>query len=170
MIDIRLVTIQPVEILSELIKNQYYICNPVKTEVLEDSCFRNAYEWMTKQMAEFVGPAPCGVKYPIWAWYRHDDDYGYWNHDGKVYAKITLEVDDERVLLSDFDDWHCVLNNCPVEEDDEEGEYATEAEVRATWKRIFHADGETVQATFWELYADDVLNIEIFTSTKEESE
>lgn len=76
-----------------------------------------AYRWLADQMRKRVGPPPEGVVYPVWAWYKKQDQ-----HDGKPdmrqsqYIKgrpcvrMKLDVPDWEVLLSDFDDWHHALN------------------------------------------------------------
>ena len=174
----RLVTIQPYEVLEILQSRGRFVCDISKSGMIVDGdCgFLAAYDWLVSQMEKRVGTAPIGVEYPIWAWYRNDDDYSDWNEDGRKYAKITLEIDPSRVLLSDFNEWHCVLNDCPLlDENLSEEEFEAEWDrcvaagpeaVRATWERIFHNDGGCVQATFWELRLEDVVKVEVFTSRK----
>ena len=172
----RLVTIQPYEVLEILQSRGRFVCNITESGMMvgERCGFLAAYDWLVSQMEKRVGTAPIGVKYPIWAWYRNDDDFSDWNEDGHKYAKITVEIDPSRVLLSDFDEWHCVLNDCPLlDENVSEEEFDAEWDrcvaagpeaVRATWERVFHGDGDYVQATFWELYLSDVVNVEVFVS------
>lgn len=38
------------------------------------------------------------------------------------HACIEIEIPDDEVLLSDFDEWHCVLNRFLVSDTEEEGE------------------------------------------------
>ena len=170
----RLVTIQPYDVLEVLQSYDRFVCDIAKTSVGDLAGFVDAYDWMAKQMETRIGEAPMGVHYPIWAWYRNDDDYSDWNEDGRKYAKITLEIDPSRVLLSDFNEWHCVLNDCPLlDENLSEEEFEAEWDrcvaagpeaVRATWERIFYDDGDCVQATFWELYLSDIVDVEVFVS------
>jgi hypothetical protein len=56
--------------------------------------------------------------------------------------------------------------------DEDEDDVFEEENIRKTWERVFHDDSECVQACFWELRSEDVLSVEVFTSTKyvEESE
>ena len=166
----RLVTIQPLEVLEQLVRYGRYVCDGEKAGLGDNPSFKEAYDWMAIRMSEYVGEAPRDTRYPIWAWYKNDDDFSDWNHDGKAYAKIELEVEDSRVLLSDFDDWNCILNGGPVLKDDEES--CEESEIRKTWGRVFHSDGDYVQATLWELYSEDIWTLQLFTSTEktEESE
>lgn len=86
-----------------------------------------AYRWMAKQMTERLGPPPKDIAYPVWAWYKQPN-----RHDGKPdmrashYVKghrcirIKLDIPDWKVLLSDFDDWHCALSYsyCALNEKD----------------------------------------------------
>ena len=172
----RLVTIQPYEVLEILQSRGSFTCDISKSGMVvgEDCGFLAAYDWLVSQMEKRVGTAPIGVKYPIWAWFRNNDDFLDWNTDGRKYAKITVEIDPSRVLLSDFDDWHFVLDNCPLLDEtvsEEEFDVAWDRcvaagpeAVRATWERVFHDDGNYVQATFWELYLSDVVNVEVFVS------
>lgn len=83
-----------------------------------DKAFVRPYDWMIDQMDRRVGPAPEGVHYPIWAMYKEQGrldgkpDMRERLHakPGRHVVRLRLDVPDERVLLSDFDDWHAVLN------------------------------------------------------------
>ncbi len=168
----RLVTIQPVEALKDLAENGRYVSDTEKVESCEEAgMFIEAYAWLNEHLAERIGPAPAGVKYPVWAWYKNDEDYSHWNNGG-TFVKITLDIDPDRVVLSDFDGWNCILNGCQVYLNEDEEEVFGAAKIHKTWDRVFHSDGDYVQACFWELRSEDVLNVEIFTSTNyaEESE
>ena len=178
----RLVTIQPYEVLEILNAQGRFVCYGPKCEnVSGEYSFAPAYQWLAKEMVKRIGPAPTGVAYPIWAWYKSDDDFADWGPEGEKYAKLTVDIDPSRVVLSDFDDWHCVLNCSPLLTDEEaESDFDAnwdryEAEgpeaVEATWQRIFHSDRDYVQATFWELLLSDIVEVEVFTCVKsEESE
>ena len=89
----------------------------------------HAYSWLAREMTKRVGPPPQGVDYPVWAWYmqngRHKKPdlrserwcYGPGDED---YCCIELEIAPQRVLLSDFDVWHSVLNNGLISDTEEE--------------------------------------------------
>jgi hypothetical protein len=80
-----------------------------------------AYQWYAKQMSNRVGPAPSGVKWPVWAWYKRygktgsemgkpdmrESSYG---ERGTRVVRLKLAVACNRILLSDFDSWHSALN------------------------------------------------------------
>ena len=172
----RLTTVQPYEVLENLRSSGRFVCDITKSSLAssKDCVFRVAYNWLVQKMEKRIGPAPIGVKYPIWAWYRNDDDYANWYSDGRRYAKITIDIDSSRVVLSDYVDWHCVLNNCPLldgaiseEEFDSEWDSCVAAgpeAVQATWEQVFRSDSKYVQATFWELRLSDVVDVEVFVS------
>jgi len=68
-------------------------------------------------MEKRVGPAPDGVEYPIWAWYKQQgkpdgkpDMRTHCYPPGKPCVRMKLDVPDWEVLISDFNDWHNALN------------------------------------------------------------
>lgn len=175
----RLVTIQPYEVLEILQSRGCFVCDISKSNMFDcadDFSFIQAYDWLVQEMVKRIGHPPVGVKYPIWAWYRDGgEDFTDWREEGKIFAKITVDIDPARVVLSEIDDWQLVLSHDPLltDEEAESEEYdkywglyvaAGEEAIRATWPRMFREDGEFLQATFWELYLSDVVDIEVFTS------
>lgn len=115
-------TVQDIAVWDQVEKTGFYTTPADLIEFPErddDACYHAnyAYRWLADQMRDFVGPAPEGVEYPIWAWYKQQGQ-----HDGKPdmrqshYIKgrpcvrMKLDVPDWEVLLSDFDSWHHVLN------------------------------------------------------------
>ncbi len=176
MIFIRLVTIQPREVLEILNRRGRFVCDIHKTDNRDYSeiSFRDAYDWLASQMAERIGQPPADTKYPIWAWYRNDDDFSDWGEAGREYAIITLEIDPWRVVLSDYDDWNAIIGHYPIIHTADEAEFDAEWErymnagrraIERSWKRVFHSDGDYVQATFWELFKEDIVSISTFIST-----
>jgi len=80
--------------------------------------FLPAYRWMADQMARRIGPPPGGVEIPLWAWFAYRGtrrpkpdlrSRGFFQ-PGTEAVRIEIEVAPGGVLLSWFDDWHCVLN------------------------------------------------------------
>lgn len=155
----------------------------------------HAYSWLAREMTKRVGPPPQGVDYPVWAWYmqngRHkkpdlrSERWGYGPGD-EDYCCIELEIAPQRVLLSDFDVWHSVLNNGLISDTEEEDValeafHASLADAEKTaykeknWERVFDISplnnnwttrGEWVQATFWELRHEDVRAVRFFRTGK----
>ena len=75
------------------------------------------YRWMASQLALKAGPPPEGVEFPVWAWKKvdgHDDgkpDMRRWRTTYvEQVVRLQLEIPEEKVLLSDFDNWHIPLN------------------------------------------------------------
>lgn len=180
-------TIQPVKVWGQLQHDGIYRCDPGQI----DPDLVRPYDWLVKQMQKRTGDAPDGVLYPVWAWHTQK-----WKHEkpdlrrerwccgpgNEIYACIEIEVPDDQVLLSDFDAWHCVLNDCLVSDTEEEAEkqdaYFESLSDREkkeykdrNWERIFDVSvlvngwtsrGEWVQATFWELRKDQVRRVRFF--------
>jgi hypothetical protein len=109
--------------------------------------FARGYAYMKNQMAARL-PAVSG-DYPVWAWLADPRLSGpvagnqYGTHpDG--YVLLTIEVPDDRVLLSSLDAYHAVLNNwyLSLTEAEDEAVHAsnrepTDAEKQASWARMF---------------------------------
>lgn len=115
-------TIQDISVLNEVNKNGVYHTN---TKYLfappdeDDDCNHAnfAYKWLAKKLEEYVGPAPQGVEYPIWAMYKEQNqvdgkpDLRVWKYNpGQTVVRLKLDVPDYLVLISDFDMWHMCLN------------------------------------------------------------
>ncbi|PQO30576.1 hypothetical protein C5Y96_13985 [Blastopirellula marina] len=116
---------------------------------LECEVFERSYRWMVRQMAK----RSLHCQYPVWAWYRHCNgrprpDLRATGHlpPGTHGVLLQLNVESHRVLLSQFELWHCVLNNSHlsrseadnkrVERREERGE-VTQKEIEASWENIF---------------------------------
>ena len=116
----RLWTIQPVEVLEEINRLGYYVCNPKKAMYISDKevNFKSSYDWLIIEMEKRIGKRPNGVSYPVWAWHTRDWQYkkpdlrqaGY-DTPGTKCVCIELEVPDNEVVLSDYDVWHFILND-----------------------------------------------------------
>ena len=157
--------------------------------------FPRAYAWLAREMTKRVGPPPQGVDWPVWAWYMQNgkhkkpdlrsERWGYGSGD-EDYCCIELEIAPERVLLSDFDNWHIVLCNGLISDTEEEDvaleafyEQLSDEEKIAckekNWERVLDISprnngwmtrGEWVQATFWELRREDVRAVRFFRTGK----
>lgn len=154
---------------------------------LED--FEPAYRWMAGKMAEKIAPPPEGVEaWPVWAWFKKDET-GAVNPNDEEYEDqdlwlLTFEANSDEVVMSDFVDWHNVLNGwyLPNRHVEDGGEAEDEAfcneletagiewaerpyppeywdRVTKSWDRVFEVNGSNsgVQATFWVLNASQVI-------------
>ena len=187
----KLWTIQPMEVWREIQDKGVYRCNPSLIPLDLDE----EYKWLIRKMADRIGPPPEGVLYPVWAWYKQNGkhrkpdlrserwDYGPGNED---YTCIEIEIPDEKVLLSDFDVWHIILNHGLISETEEEDreqekQFETLPEDKQieyqnrNWERVFDISpinngwitrGDWIQATFWELKKEDVLSVRFFRTPK----
>lgn len=71
---------------------------------------------------------PDSAAYPVWAWYQWQSDkkkkpdlrFGGYLPRGKKGYRIEFEIEDDKVLLSDFDLFHYVLNYWYIPKNEEE--------------------------------------------------
>ena len=180
----RVWTIQPVDVMEEINRKGFYVCNPDKAMYISDPevSFKDSYDWLVKEMYKRVGSAPSGVSYPVWAWYSRD-----WKHKkpdlrnagydtpGTRCVCIELEIPDNEVLLSDYDLWHYVLNkwwidDSTCEEDSLSVDYREKLKVDS-WSKIFDltpvntkwmCKGRYIQATFWVLRKENIVDVRYF--------
>ncbi len=87
-----------------------------------------AYLWMADRLEEKSRRPSESIRTPVWAWFqwegkrkRRDLRCSGYSERGKSMVQLTIEVPDQRVLLSDFDYFHMVLMNMyvPVSEEDD---------------------------------------------------
>ena len=183
----RLWTIQPLAVDEIIRKNGYYVCDISKSPYsIASESFKKAYDWMNEQMTKRIGPMPEDVTYPIWAW--HSWDFKHVKPDLRrtefsvIEDSIMYEVEllSSDVLLSDFDNWHYVLNDWYLSftwnEKDWEKEEAwfdslpqdvQKQKMLESWERIFDVEpyetvfaskGKFIQATFWKLREQDIIS------------
>lgn len=164
----RIWSFQPRTVADSVARGETFRCDPKLAECYNiDESFQESYAWMIERMDERL-VRPEAVDLPVWGWHRN---YGankkpdrrrglYRNYDKKHWALMELEVPAHEVLLSDFDDWHCVLNDCPNLSDemwetlsDDALDSITQEEKLSSWLDIFNNtdDKEHVQACFWEI-------------------
>lgn len=191
----KLWTIQPVEVYDLIMDTGVYRCDPsiAFTDDIGDDVFMHAYDWLVGQMTKKIGAAPEGIEYPVWAWHTRD-----WRHKKpdlrmSAYAKrgtkcvcLELEVPDDEVVLSDFDNWHFVLNDWYFSnaKNDAEDDILREKYEKLpiveqhrmrikSWENIFdlgpldtdwECRGRYIQATFWELKKEYIRKVQYFTA------
>ncbi len=164
----KLFTIQPVEVLDIINKTGVFVPDPTKTladyEYI-DGCYNpiyTAYRWLADVMRTKISNSPKD-EIPVWAWVDYSDvDLLDWGEESKNCVIIHLEIPDDQVVLSNIDDWECIMLGLGVNVDDcSEGEEA----IRSTWPRCLrkrgeYSKGEHIQATFWRIKREDVVKVE----------
>lgn len=100
--------------------------------VFEKDFYTPVYEWLYNQMVKRIGKPPQGIKYPVWAWFqwegkRSKPDMRRSGHAvrGEKIVRLTIDVNEKEILLSDFDLYHYPLSYwyLPLnEEEDREAE------------------------------------------------
>lgn len=117
----RLYSVQPLSVWNDLSQGHAVTARPFDND--HDDSWRTAYEWLSQQMKTrgvTNAPSPATPDFPMWAWYWYN---GYkktrpdlrnrmmrdWAKERRM-VLLTLEVEDSRVLLSDYDGWHWALN------------------------------------------------------------
>ena len=187
----RLWTIQPIVAVSILESKGVFRCDTKLSVNYED--FSESYLWLVSEMDKRNIYHPDHVTLPLWAW--HTRAFNHKKPDfrtiglgntGERYACVEFEIDDNAVLLSDYNKWHYVLNNMWLDNSENEEEWdrlqnwydtRTQKEKERikieSWQRIFDVtpkqtewtvNGEYVQATFWELRKNMVKDIKYFTA------
>lgn len=111
-----------------------------------------AYQWMIKQYKKRI---KYDINAPVWCWYRYNGKTDLFNIGMHKYcenqAMFKLDVPDNLILYSDFENWNSCLNYGYIGKDDEDTEdfysccdmmtpenYKTA--VTDSWKRVFQVD------------------------------
>ena len=160
--------------------------------ICEESFF-DSYTWIESKMHQLLPPSKIETIHPIWAWYKYNGknkpDLRRNCHigKGKVGYRIEFEIDDDKVLLTDFSDWHLVLNaddydrkveSCCIElnwfDDDPEGledclkkGFIKEDKIIYPWNNIIlqkDSKIKDIQATMWYIDISQVKNVDKFKS------
>lgn len=186
----KLWTIQPEEVYEILKKDGIFTCNQSLASYGED--FKIPYAWMVKQMDNRNINHPEGLILPIWAWHTRN-----WKHKkpdlreaaydvkGEKCVLLEIEIPDGEVLLSDYDEWHYVLNDSWNDDSMNEEEWEKMQEEfdklpfleqeklkKESWEKIFdvtpfqnewRTKGRYIQACFWELRLENVNKVWHFT-------
>lgn len=182
-------TIQPEEVYTNIIEKGLYRCD-IDRSIM--GSWRKQYDWLVLQMKKRIGLPPEGVSYPVWARHtwegvrkKPDLRRERWcnGFKGDRIACIEIDIPDDQVLLSDFDTWSIILVDglyLMTEEEDKviEAEYSELSEDEKwkyksqNWENVFDIEpfknewmikGESIQATFWELKAEQIRKVRFFT-------
>lgn len=128
----KLWTIQNYNAYQEMLKTGILKAND--NYVFERNFLEPIYDWLFKEMVKRIGEPPeLSIKYPIWAWYQRDGkrqkpDMRRSGHatKGEHVVRMTIDVDDKDVVLSDFDLYHYPLNYWRLSFNDDESEVMKE--------------------------------------------
>ncbi|MBR2566943.1 MAG: DUF3841 domain-containing protein [Paenibacillus sp.] len=113
--------------------------------------FIKPYHWMMSQMEKKL--VHYSGEYPVWLW-PIKPDMRRSGHLERGSHGVLLEVDlnPEEVLISDFDAWHCVLNQSFLALTEEEDQLYDEGLISLTkeesWERIFALE-ELMNSDYW---------------------
>lgn len=111
----KLWTIQPIEWFEKLQKDGVIYGDKSLANIDKSMLF--AYNWITNQMEQKISPKPSENSTPIWTWYQYRNELKKkpdlrCSHLPKGTKGIRIEINknENDVLLSDYDLWHCPLN------------------------------------------------------------
>lgn len=102
---------------------------------------RRSYRLIMGQMQHRVPGYRGG--WPVWFWYTPKPDLRSSGHlqKGTHAVRLELEIPAARALLSDFESWHCVLNNGYLAlAENTYIDNATQQQIEASWPRVFDLD------------------------------
>ena len=106
---VRLWTIQDIRATNKLLQSGTLRTDGRRVSYSFRTVYKVMMDQMTKRLPEYRG------SYPIWCWYSPKPDLRNKAHlpAGTRGALIEIEVEVSRVLLSDFNSWHLILNGSP---------------------------------------------------------
>lgn len=161
----------------ELTKKRGYLAGNEKH--ISEEWFRKSYHWLIGQMNERIGH---DNTFPVWMWDHLDLRKSFFKQQvSDEMVLLQVEVPSEKVLASDFDTWHIVLNDAyfPYNEEDEEDFYEkktlrTEEEKIKSWEQIFDIEkckkennGELIiQYTTGKISINQIINVIEFENRK----
>jgi hypothetical protein len=142
---------------------------------------------MSGEMRARLGQPAYTWQAPVWVWCqwrgtaRQKPDLRARGHlrTGARGVRIELELDETRLLRSDFELWHYVLNGwyLPGSLADERrfGQHPDPRRIRQSWQRVFDlgwrnsrytaaGGSKSIQGVTWELRPSDVRDVTMFTA------
>ncbi len=181
-------TIQSEEVYRIIEETGVYHCDFSKSMFYD---LEKQYRWIFDQMKKKLGDPPEGVTFPVWAWYMWEDSRKKpdlrrerWGNGfkGERFACIEIDIPENNVVLSDFDEWSIILLNGLISDDEEENKrlesvYESLSEKQKwdmqskNWERVFDLTplnndwttrGSSIQATFWELRKEQINDVRFF--------
>lgn len=182
---------------NSFLEKGYHTCF---SHYIDDELYKEAYNWMIMQMHTFL-PAknPLAGDYPLWAWYKYNlntfehgpglfDLYPEGSVDQKdaltitdESVRLTIKININQVLLSDFDKWWFPLSDtywCADEEaysHDYIYQYSRR-EREISWSRsnmfiqpfnpLVYTGSFPIQGTFWYFDTKMVQDVRFYDITK----
>lgn len=134
-----------------------YIEGDSKHIAFED--FDASYQWMKEQMKKEI--ADYRNEQPVWLWLKKPDMRHSGHHTpGTKIVRLTLQLNEEDVLVSDFEKWHCILNNEFCSDSEIEDEKFRNGELsiskQESWERIFELN-RSHDTDWWGKVEDSIL-------------
>lgn len=141
--------------------------------------FDASYNWMKEQMKNDI--TNYRNEQPVWLWLKKPDmRYSGHHNPSTNIVRLTLQLNEEDVLVSDFEKWHCVLNDefCSDSEieDDKFKNGKSTITKEESWIRIFDfnrthdvdwwgkVEESTLQGTTGRINLKNVISVESFTA------
>jgi hypothetical protein len=183
---VKLYTIQPEFKLKEFEKTGILKSGD---KIMEDS-FLESYAWLENKMREILPLPEIECNHPLWSWFKYrgkrkpDLRFSGYSNKGDVLYRIEFEIEDNKVLLTDFSDWHLILNSSDedkllnssslpldcynkeeIEEILKEGWEILDDKLIYNWDNVIldvNSVKSDIQATVWFVNLDQVNNITKF--------
>ncbi|MBX8945994.1 DUF3841 domain-containing protein [Lysinibacillus sp. K60] len=141
-------TVQP-EIIYKKMREQGYLEGDKKFAM-----FPEAYDWMIIQMEKRI--ANCKVENnPVWLWQRKPSgNEKALATKGERWVILKLDVPEDKILWSSYEEWHSILNNNPITYSEKEWDYLNKRgfpkeEVAKTWERLFDHEWLASRPIVW---------------------
>lgn len=162
--------------------------------------FLSSYRWLREEMLKKNIKYDINNSHLIWAWYQWggskkpipDKRYScVYNYFENPYVMLELEIDSERVLLSDYDAWHWVLSYSYLEKTRKADAFdkahkhlkkpylqgIAHETLSSSWHNIFDMKcsrdilgyskkDQQIQATFFELFYTDIKKVHFFSNKR----
>lgn len=170
-------------------------------ESLQDSWgFSHAYLWLKQRMLDKGISYHQYNEHMIWAWYqwsgkkskpdkRFSNVYAFYS---QPFVMMELDIHPNRVLLTDYDAWHFVLNYWLLAREEDSDQFSdlhnyyrekplldktAHFIIENSWETIFDmeksrtlleytVEQQCVQATFFEIFKEDVKKVHYFENNK----
>lgn len=180
---VRVWSVQTREALDALAAGRVWRADPRRV----GAAWQPAYRWMARQLATRVGPPESGAQLPVWVWCqwrgasRRRPDLRSRAHlpPGTAGVRLELMIEPARLLCSDFELWHYVLNgwHLPASRAEERA-YDARPDPRRreeSWQRVFDLDwqhpryavahaAKSIQGVVWELRPQDLHDAKAFVA------